>query len=170
LWLLDLGQNPQYIRSMHSTADFGQAVVFLADKAGMNQKQLASALEVSYQTVTNWKGGQEPMAHTVQKLPAALGCTLAEIEEVAAYHHEWREILKDRKRQAAGITENAALGTQVAIENMEREILRNAALTLSQLLGFLRHLATGAPDRFPIRLPPMPPENRGTSRTHKPTT
>jgi transcriptional regulator with XRE-family HTH domain len=79
---------------MWSNADFGQALIFIAEKIKLNQKQLASALKVKPKTVSTWKrGARRPNPSARQALPSVLKCTMAQIEEVAAYHAMWRQIL-----------------------------------------------------------------------------
>ena len=155
---------------MYSTKDFGQAVAFLADKAGKNQKQLAGELGITDQTVTNWKRGQDPMTRNVDKLPAILGCSMAEIEEVATYHYLWRERMKTRRAQAQAseVADGPSAQHQVSIEQMEQEIVRNATLTFSQVLVWHRCLATGAPDSFPVHFPALPTERTRAPRRKKP--
>ena len=103
---LDLHLDAQYIRGMSDKADFGQAVVFLADKAGLSQKTLARILEVTDKTVSAWKmGRRRPNRLSMQLLPDALGCSMEEILEVAAYHAEWRQKLRHRRNRAGEIKE-----------------------------------------------------------------
>jgi transcriptional regulator with XRE-family HTH domain len=97
---------PGYIRGMSDKADFGQAIVFLAEKAGLSQKTLAKALKVTPKTVSAWnKGRRRPNRNAMQLLPGALGCSMEEILTVAAYHAEWRQKLRHRKQDAGDVKE-----------------------------------------------------------------
>ncbi len=91
---------------MWSKADFGQAIVFIAEKLGLNQKKLASALHVKPKTISAWKrGDRRPNRGAMQALPDQLKCTMAELESIAAYHSLWRDEMKGRKgRRAEGTT------------------------------------------------------------------
>jgi DNA-binding transcriptional regulator YiaG len=61
---------------MRSNADFGQAIVFIADKARLSQKKLARALELTPQAVSAWNTGKRgPNPGAMKKLPEILGCT-----------------------------------------------------------------------------------------------
>lgn len=87
---------------MWNKADFGQAVVFLAERAGLSQKQLAKALKLHPKTISAWnKGERMPNRSAMQVLPATLRCTLAEIETVAAFHGEWRQKMASRRSRTA---------------------------------------------------------------------
>jgi transcriptional regulator with XRE-family HTH domain len=89
---------------MWSKADFGQAIVFIAEKLGLNQKKLASALHVKPKTISAWKrGDRRPNRGAMQALPDQLRCTMAELESIAAYHSLWRGEMEGRKsRRATG--------------------------------------------------------------------
>jgi transcriptional regulator with XRE-family HTH domain len=83
---------------MRNKADFGPAVVFLAEKAGLSQKQLAKAVKVHPKTVSAWKRGERmPNRSAMQALPSTLGCTMTEIETVAAFQGEWRQKMTGRQ-------------------------------------------------------------------------
>jgi transcriptional regulator with XRE-family HTH domain len=83
-------------------ADFGQAVVFIAEKARLTQKTLAKALHVAPNTVSAWKGGtRRPNPRAMRLLPEVLGCSMAEIEEVAAFFRKWRKRMEPQPETIA---------------------------------------------------------------------
>ena len=142
---------------MWSKADFGQAIVFIADKIGLNQKQLASALKLEPKTVSAWKrGDRSPYPRAMKALPGVLTCSMAEIEEVAAYHAMWRQRMKRKGIQApaAGLRKNswaeAIHETDYGVgEDREREIGR----LVGRLFYLLQSDFNGRPGRRAAPLP-----------------
>jgi len=76
--------------------------VFLADRAGLSQKQLAKALKLHPGTISAWQRGKRlPNRRAMQALPGTLRCTEAEIETVAAVFGEWRRKMASKQGRTA---------------------------------------------------------------------
>ncbi|HVR08371.1 MAG TPA: helix-turn-helix domain-containing protein [Thermoanaerobaculia bacterium] len=87
---------------MRNKADFGPAIVFLAERAGLSQKQLAKALKLHPGTISAWQRGKRlPNRRAMQALPGTLRCTDAEIDKVAAFHGEWRQKMASKQGRTA---------------------------------------------------------------------
>jgi transcriptional regulator with XRE-family HTH domain len=154
---------------MRRKADLGEAVVFIAEKADLSQKTLAQALELKAGTVSDWKRkGRNPNPKALRRLPEVLGCTMSEIEEVAAYFSKWRDRMKSRKIQAGDVAD-ASLGPQLSLEDMEHEASRTFISLVRQLRSMLTYPATSGANNFPINLPEVPADRGTTSRRNKPT-
>jgi transcriptional regulator with XRE-family HTH domain len=76
---------------MTGPEDLGPALVWLGDRAGLNQDQFARRVGVNPGTVSAWSTGtQEPTAKNLAKVMDRLPCTQAEIDEVTEFYRRWR--------------------------------------------------------------------------------
>lgn len=119
---------------MWNKADFGQAIVFLAEKAGLSQKQLAKALTLHPKTISAWKRGERmPNRRAMQALPSKLKCTQEEIEKVAAFHGEWRQRIASKQSRTAEDVQEPRAEYRTEAEARHLEIGR----AVDKLMGLL---------------------------------
>jgi transcriptional regulator with XRE-family HTH domain len=89
---------------MWRSADLGQAIVFLAEKAGLSQSELAAASGVSDKTISAWSNGRRmPSQQALGKVVHALRCTRDDVEEVAEFHRKWRLRMEQPGKTAPSI-------------------------------------------------------------------
>jgi len=72
-------------------ADVGKAIVFLADRCGMSQSQLAKKAGVSPKAISDWSHGKRsPSPQPLAAVLEALGCTQQVLDEVTDIFSWWR--------------------------------------------------------------------------------
>jgi transcriptional regulator with XRE-family HTH domain len=72
-------------------ADVGKAIVFLADRCGMSQAQLAKKAGVSPKAITDWKHGKSsPSPQPLAAVLKALGCTQDVLDQATDLFNWWR--------------------------------------------------------------------------------
>jgi transcriptional regulator with XRE-family HTH domain len=81
-------------------ADIGKAIVFLADRQGMSQTQLACKAGMSEKTISDWSRGMtSPSPRARKAVLQALDCSWQDVEEVMTFFFHWR--LELRQPRAA---------------------------------------------------------------------
>ena len=94
-------------RANPQKADVGKAIVFLADRQGMKQSELAKKARVSDKAISGWcMGLTSPSRGPLQAVLQALDCTWQDVEEVMAFHLLWRLKLQQR-REAKQVAANS---------------------------------------------------------------
>jgi transcriptional regulator with XRE-family HTH domain len=92
-------------------ADLGKAIVFLADRSGLSQSDLAKKASMSSKAISGWSGGKSsPSSRAMEAVLAALKCTEDEVEAATAIHREWR--LKLRQRTDSNLEIKEAPGSE----------------------------------------------------------
>ena len=119
---------------MWRSADLGQAIVFLAEKAGLSQSELAAASGVSDKTISAWSNGRRtPSQQALGKVVHALHCTHDDVEEVAEFHRKWRLRMKQPGKTAPSIG-----NAQAAHPSSEDEHSRAIGRRVQELWDLLR--------------------------------
>jgi transcriptional regulator with XRE-family HTH domain len=76
-------------------ADIGKAIVFLADRQGMSQTQLACKAGISEKTISDWSRGMtSPSPRARKAVLQALDCSWQDVEEVMTFFLIWRVDLR----------------------------------------------------------------------------
>jgi len=111
--------------------------LYLAKMARLSQKVLAAASGVNEKTISAWKSGRKPSARSMAKVLKVLRCTPEDIEEVAAYHRQWRERLRQTNELGSSIEEITGAGRPY-----REDIARDIGHHFMQLMGLLSRAPT----------------------------
>ncbi len=101
-----------------------EAILLLARLWGLNQKQLAGALQLKERAISEWKAGrQKPGRRAMEALPRVLSFTREEIERVETFFAELNATVEQRRTAASGYIGDPAPASR-RDENLERELGR----------------------------------------------
>ena len=115
-------------------ADLGKAVVFLADRMGLSQKQLAALIRVSSKTISAWCNGERrPRPANMESVLRVLRCSRETVDDVAAYHSLWRSRMKQKADSVAEKpTATHPAGDELALEIGRAFLLVRGLLSTSE--------------------------------------
>ncbi|HLX07932.1 MAG TPA: helix-turn-helix transcriptional regulator [Thermoanaerobaculia bacterium] len=114
--------------------------MFLADRQGFSQRDLAAKAKLNSNTISDWcMGKTSPDRRSMDSVLRVLGCTEQVVEEATAIFREWR-----LRPVAAALVEEGP-GRYAAADDIHRELGRIVA-RLVDLIGQLLQ-----------RKPPSPP-------------
>jgi len=89
-------------RKADQKADLGKAIVFLADRSGLKQSELATLAGMSPKAVSSWsRGKSSPGRRAMEAVLTALNCTEDDVEAATTMFREWR--LKMHRQAASNL-------------------------------------------------------------------
>ena len=103
-------------------SDRGKAIVFLADREGFSQRELAAKAGLTSNTISDWCTGKtSPDRRSMDNVLRVLGCTEQVVDEATAIFREWR--LRMRGKVAAVLVEEGP-GRYAAADDIQRDLGR----------------------------------------------